>query len=444
MPYPYSRRHFIKTSSTILAAAPAIVRGSNLNSKLQMAAIGTAGKGLSDTRFTADHAMVRHVAFCDVDLARTKEAATLQPDAPVFQDFREMFDKLGDKIDAVTVSTPDHMHAYIALDAMRRKKHVFCQKPLTHNVWESRQMRLQAAKSKVITRLGNQIHSHTHYRTAVQAIHSGKIGKVTRVHSWVATAGHGKSGYIDRPKNPPPIPKTLDWDLWLGVAPKRPYGGDRVYHPWGWRDWQDFGSGALGDFGCHILDPVFTALNLKGAPIEIKAEHTGMNDEVWPAQSTVYYLFPGSEYTDKEKIRITWYNGGLSPSTGGSHVPKEIALPKSGSLIIGETGTLVLPHVDAPKFYPLEKFPEGSIEIAEDLNHYHGFVDGCISGVQPSDGFDYAAPLTEAVLLGNIAQRFEGETLLWEPESMTFKNRPEANQYVSRNYRTGWKIKAVS
>ena len=208
---PYSRRHFIKTSSTFIAAAPAVVRGSNLNSKLQMAAIGTAGKGLSDTRLTADHDQVRHVAFCDVDLARTKEASALQPDAPIFQDFREMFAKLGDSIDAVTVSTPDHMHAYIALNAMRRGKHVFCQKPLTHNVWEARQMALQAKKSDVITRLGNQIHSHGYYRTCAAAIQSGIIGKVKRVHSWCAATGHGKSFHISRPKNPVEIPKTLDW-----------------------------------------------------------------------------------------------------------------------------------------------------------------------------------------------------------------------------------------
>ena len=230
---PYSRRQFIKTSSTFIAAAPAVVRGSNLNSKLQMAAIGTAGKGLSDTRFMADHDQVRHVAFCDVDLARTKEASALQPEASIFQDFREMFAKLGSTIDAVTVSTPDHMHAYIALDAMGRGKHVFCQKPLTHNVWESRQMRLQAAKSKVITRLGNQIHSHTHYRTAVQAIQSGKIGKITRVHSWVNAPGHGKSGHIDRPKNPPPIPKAVDWDLWLGVKAKTAVWGRSGLSPLG-------------------------------------------------------------------------------------------------------------------------------------------------------------------------------------------------------------------
>ena len=438
-----TRRSFLKTSATALVAAPAIVRGSNLNSKLQLASIGTDGKGYSDTSMMADHAQAIHVGFCDIDLARTAKVLELQPDAQVFQDYREMFDQLGDKIDAVTVSTPDHMHAYIALDAMRRGKHVHCQKPLTHTVWEARQMALQAAQSKVITRMGNQIHSHTFYRTAVRAVQSGKIGKVKRVHSWVNAVGHGRSGLLNRPKNTPPVPKSLDWDKWLGVAPKRPYGGDRVYHPWGWRDWQDFGSGALGDFGCHILDPVFTALNMAGAPIEIKAEHTGMNDEVWPAQSTVNYLFPGTEYTEKERIRITWYNGGLQPAQAGSHVPETTALPKSGSLIIGEMGTLVLPHVDEPRFYPEENYPQGSIEVADDLNHYHGFVNGCISGRQPSDGFDYGGPLTEAVQLGNIASRFKGETLNWDAEKLRVTNLKAANKFVSRKYRRGWEIKAV-
>ena len=438
-----TRRRFLKTSAALVAAAPAIVRGSNLNSKLQLASIGSDGKGYSDIAQMANHGGAEHVAFCDVDLARTAKALELKPDTEVFQDWREMFESMGDKIDAVTVSTPDHMHAYIALDAMRRGKHVHCQKPLTHTVWEARQMALQAAKSKVITRMGNQIHSHTAYRTAVQVIQAGKIGKVKRVHSWVNAPGHGKSGLLDRPKVSPPVPKSLDWDLWLGVAPKRPYGGDGVYHPWGWRDWQDFGSGALGDFGCHILDPVFTALNITGAPSEIKAEHTGMNNEVWPAQTTVHYLFPGTEYTEKEMLRISWYNGGLQPAKAGSNVPETTALPKSGSLIIGEIGTLVLPHFDMPLLYPEKNYPEGSIEIAEDLNHYHGFVDGCISGRQPSDGFDYGGPLTEAVQLGNIASHFVGETLNWDGPALKFTNLKEANTFVSRKYRKGWKIKAV-
>ncbi len=439
-----TRRTFLKTSASLLAVAPAIVRGSKLNSKLQLASIGSDGKGYGDTAKMADHARAIHVAFCDVDLARTTRVQKLQPEAPVFQDYREMLDRLGDQIDAVSVSTPDHMHAFIALDAMRRGKHVYCQKPLTHNVWEARQMALQAAKSKVITRLGNQIHSHAYYRTAVRAVQAGKIGKVKRVHSWVNAPGHGRSGLIDRPKVSPSIPKTLDWNLWLGVAPKRPYGGDRIYHPWGWRDFQDFGSGALGDFGCHVLDPVFTALEIDGAPLEIQADHTGMNDEVWPAQSTVHYLFPGTKYTEKEKLRITWYNGGLKPPQAGSHVPVTTALPKSGSLFIGETGTLVLPHVDKPRFYPEKNYPADSIEVADDQNHYHGFVDGCISGRQPSDGFDYGGPLTEAVQLGNIALRFEGETLNWDANSLRITNLKAANKFISRDYRRGWEIKAVT
>ncbi|NNE94176.1 MAG: Gfo/Idh/MocA family oxidoreductase, partial [Verrucomicrobiales bacterium] len=264
-----TRRDMLKKSSTAAAAtaitaAPAIVRGQNQNSKLQVASIGSDGKGWSDTKEMAMHDNVQHVAFCDVDLNRTLKVKQLTPDAPVHQDFREMLATHGDKIDAVTVSTPDHMHAFCSLAAMREGKHVYCQKPLTHNVWEARQVKNQAAQSGVITRLGNQIHSHQFYRTTVQLIQSGAIGKVTRVHSWVGTTGHGKSGHISRPKDPPPVPDSLDWDLWVGVAPMRPYGGDRVYHPWGWRDWQDFGNGALGDFGCHILDPVYTALNITG------------------------------------------------------------------------------------------------------------------------------------------------------------------------------------
>ncbi len=440
----YTRRHFLKTSAAAIAVAPAIVRGSNLNSKLQIASIGSSGKGFSDFTRMASHPRAIHIAFCDVDLSRTEKALELRPEADVFQDYRDMLEGRGDQIDAVSVSTPDHMHAYIALDAMRRGKHVYCQKPLTHTVWEARQMALQAAKSKVITRMGNQIHSHTVYRTAVQAIQSGKIGKVKRVHSWVRGTGHGFSGYLDRPKGKHSIPDTLDWNLWLGVAPERPYGGERIYHPFAWRDWQDFGSGALGDFGCHILDPVFSALKIKGGPLEIVAEHTGMNDEVWPAQATVNYLFPGTRLTEKEKIRITWYNGGLKPADGSSHVPKDTALPSSGSLIIGEEGTIVLPHYKEPIFYPEEKYPQGSIEAAEDLSHYHGFVDGCLSGVQPSDGFDYAGPLTEAVQLGNIAQRFPKKSLLWDAESLRFTNHEAANKFVSKKYRSGWSIKAVS
>ncbi len=443
-----NRRHFLKTSTTALAAAtfaaPAFVRGQNLNSKLQMAGIGCDGKGWSDISEMASHRGVQHVAFCDIDTARMEKVQKLAPDAPRFQDYREMLAKLGDKIDAVTVSTPDHMHAFITLDALRAGKHVYCQKPLTHNVVEARQVRLQAGKSGRITRLGNQIHSHTFYRTAVREIQNGTIGKVKQVHSWCAATGHGKSFHISRPTHPPAVPSSVDWNLWIGVAPMRPYGGDKVYHPWGWRDWQDFGNGALGDFGCHILDPVFTALEITEAPTEFTADHTGMNDEVWPAQTTVKYQFPGTKYTTGKALPITWYDGGLLPSVGGSHVPATTALPRSGSLFIGDEGSLVLPHIGSPRLYPEKKFADYEVKPAENLNHYHGWVDGCLSGKQPSDGFEYGGKLTEAVLLGNIAVRYRTQKLTWNAEDMQITNLPEANHWLTRNYREGWEIAPVA
>ncbi len=440
-----NRRNFVRaaTATTAVACCPAIVRGQNLNSRLQVAGIGCDGKGYSDIKEMSDHKQTALVGFCDVDLARTEKVKQLEGSAPVFQDYRELLSSLGDKIDAVTVSTPDHMHALITLDAMRQGKHVYCQKPLTHNVWEARQVGAMAADSDRITRLGNQIHSHSYYRTAVAAIQNGLIGKVSRVHSWCSATGHGKSGHISPPKNPPAIPKTLDWNRWIGVAPMRTYGGDRVYHPWGWRDWQDFGNGALGDFGCHIFDPVFTALQIDRAPLQLKADHTGMNDQVWPAQTTVQYTFPGTKWTTSDSIEITWYDGGRRPSTKGSHLPENEAIPDSGSMLIGERGTLVLPHVGRMKVYPRDKYPEGSFDELESLNHYHGWVDGCISGKQPSDGFVYGAKLTESVLLGNIAVRLQNETLQWDEAKMSFTGNDAANQWLTRDYRDGWEIQPV-
>lgn len=442
-----TRRQFVQSTAALTTlAAPAVVRGSNLNSKLQIGAIGCDGKGWSDIKEMSSHKQAELVAFCDIDLSRTELVRKLRPGAPVFQDYREMLAKLGDKIDAVTVSTPDHMHACITLDAMRRGKHVYCQKPLTHNVWEARQVKLQAKKSGVITRLGNQIHSHEFYRTAVQTIQAGKIGKITRVHSWVGTTGHGRSGYLSRPRETPPVPENINWDLWIGGAPMRPYANSNIYHPHAWRDWQDFGNGGLGDFGCHILDPVFTALKIEGPSDNIQcSEHTGLNDEVWPAQTTFHFTVPGTPYTAGNQLQISWYDGGRIPVTNGSHVPATRALPRSGSLIIGESGSVVLPHIGAPQvFLAGSPSPDPTVLVkAESLNHYHGWIDGCLSGQQPSDGFDYGARLTEAVLLGNIAVRFKGQRLKWDSENLKFPDQPEANRWVTRSYRQGWEIAPV-
>ena len=437
------RREFLVQSSALASAlaCPAIVRGRDLNSRLQIAGIGCDGKGWSDIKEMSGHPKTQMVGFCDVDLARTEKVKKLAPNAPVFQDYRDLLNDLGDKVDAVTVSTPDHMHAMITIDALKGGKHVYCQKPLTHNVWESRQVASATDAAGAITRLGNQIHSHSYYRSAVAAIQANLIGKVKRIHSWSSATGHGKSGHISVPKNPPPLPRSLNWDLWIGVAPMRDYGGDRVYHPWGWRDWQDFGNGALGDFGCHIFDPVFTAIKLNKAPLSMKAKHSGMNDQVWPAQNQVEYVFPGTDWTTESSIDVTWYDGGLLPSVKGSHVPETAALPSQGSLIIGEKGTMVLKHMGRAKLYPLDQYANDAFDDLPSLNHYHGWVDGCISGDQPSDGFDYGAKLTESVLLGNIAVRYAKEKLLWDEEAMKITNHDQANQWLKRDYRDGWEIR---
>jgi len=444
-----NRRTFLKKATGTAAAGtvlgvPALLRGQNLNSKLQYAGIGANGKGWDDIKEMSTHPAIAPVAFTDIDLSRMDNVKKLAPDARLYQDYRKMFDDMGDKIEAVTVSTPDHMHAYVSLDAMRRGKHVYCQKPLTRTVWEARQVRKQAAKSGVITRMGNQIHSHTAYRTAVKLVQTGAIGKIKEVHSWVSTTGHGRSGLVDRPENPPEAPTTIDWDLWIGVAPMRPYGGDRVYHPFAWRDWQDFGSGAIGDFGCHLLDPVFTALKINGGPNTIKAEHSGMNDEVWPAQETLYYSFPGTEFTTGETINITWYDGGRQPDAKLAHLPEGKGLPASGSVFVGEKGSMVLPHVAMPTLNFIDKKTEYKIEPEEGLNHYHGWVDGCLSGQQPSDGFEYGGNLTEAVQLGNVAVFFPGEELKWDAKNLKITNKPEANPRLTRKYRKGWEINEVT
>ncbi len=445
-PSGVSRRSFIKTASAAGAVSaigfPAFLRGQNLNSAVQYAAIGNDGKGWSDIKEMAYHMKIKPVAFCDVDSTRQAQAHQLAPDAALYQDAREMFDKMGDKIDAVTVSTPDHMHAYLALMAMRAGKHVYCQKPLTHTVWEARQLKKQAAKSGVITRMGNQIHSHAFYRTAVRLIQEGAIGKVKEVHSWVKTTGHGRSALLDRPDKNDPVPDTLNWDAWIGVAAMRPYGGNRVYHPYCWRDWQEFGSGAIGDFGCHIFDPVFTALKINHAPTSVRSVHTGINDEVWPAQQTIYYEYGGTEYTAADKLKITWCDGGLLPGVNLGKTTDGEPLPRSGSVFIGESGNMVLPHVGQPILYPREK-QNNDYPMEDALNHYHGWVDGIVDGKQPSDGFDYGTLLTEVSQLGNLSNHFLNETLEWDAENLKFPNKPEADKYLTKDYREGWEIEEV-
>ena len=407
---------------------------------LQIASVGTSGKGLSDITEIGSHPKVKYVGFCDVDTAHFAEADARFPRVPHFQDFREMFAHLGDDYDAVTVSTPDHMHAFIALDALRHGKHVYCQKPLTHTVWEARQMRLQAAIARVATQMGNQIHSASEYRTAVKLLRDGVIGKIIAVHSWQPNHGNNYTKLAALPP-PGPIPATLNWDIWIGPAPMREYAPD-VYAPFKWRDWKDFGSGTMGDFGCHILDPIFTALELT-APQTIRAENEGANLFTWPFAETVFYVFPGTRFTANETLPVAWYDGGRHPDPALAQMPAEKKLPNSGSMIIGEGGVMILPHVGMPQLYPKERFATFAIEKVPGSSHYHAWVDAALAGTKTTDNFDYAGPLTETVQLGNIATRVPGVTLEWDAPSLRFRNQPEASALLTKQYRQRWGIEGV-
>lgn len=442
-----SRRRFLQTGAVAGAAlsvsAASWARVLGANSRLRIASIGTGGKGWSDLTATAASPYVDVVALCNIDESKDHlgQAAERFPQARCYTDWRRLLDE-SKEIDAVIVSTPDHMHAPISLAAMHLGKHVQCQKPLTHTVFEARQMRLLAKKQNVVTQMGNQIQSHQAYRTAVKLVHDGVIGKVREVHSWQS----GALGWIlvdDRPPGSEPIPETVHWDEWLGVAPTRPFLS-KIYHSFNWRAWQDFSSGQLGDFGCHILDPVFMALKL-GAPLSVQADAPAMNREIWTKWSKVSYEFPGTEMTAGPTIKLTWYDGqGSFPPAEAHGLPADYALPGSGSVLVGELGTLVIPHVDMPQLMPKEKFADFQIPVVPARDHYVSWADACRGEDTTTSPFEYSGPLTEAVLLGAVAIRLPGTKLSWSTDSLEITGHADAQALLTKPYRAGWEPTWIS
>lgn len=439
-----TRRQFIRQAAVAGIAVPMFMprlsRSQSSNGKLQHAAIGVGGMmGGADLGSILNSGKVDVVAICDIDEKHLEQAAQKVPNARKYRDWRQLLDKEEKKIDSVNVTTPDHMHAPIAMSAIQKGKHVYCQKPLTHEVYESRQLQLAARQAGIVTQMCIQCHSDIAYRMAVQMIREGAIGKVRQWHSWQGAQGWPQSG---RPEGSDPVPPHLEWDLWIGVAPLRPYKAD-VYHPVKWRGWQDFGSGVLGDFACHIFDPVFTALGL-GAPISISAEAGEDNHENWPKWQVVNYEFAGTEFTAEKTVKGTWYDGGRLPARELAPMPKERNLPGAGSLIIGEEGVMLLPHVGGPQLLPQEKFKGYPRPRLRPIDHWAEWVNACLGHGKTSTDFDYSGPLAEAVLLGNVAVRVPGRKLRWDAANMKIVNVPEANQYLRRTYREGWNVKGLS
>lgn len=445
----WSRREWMRHaagSGAMLAGATVPGIGSRLaaslkNDRLSVASIGVGGMGASDLGSISSHPKVDIVALCDVDQKQLDAAGEKFPKAKRYRDFRKMFDELAGGIDAVQVSTPDHTHAPAAMTAMQHGKHVYCQKPLTHDVFESRALRLKAQQQPgLVTQMGTQIHSASPYRSCVQWIQSGVIGKVRQVHSW-----SGKTwGYEGPDPQPSKVPDHLDWDLWLGTAPWREYS-DGHYHHGSWRRWYDFGCGTMGDMAIHILDPVFSALQL-GAPRRITSRSPAPPAKSYGMKNQVEYLFGASPFTTDDFV-LSWSDGGLMPDTkewplaGGDGKP--IGLPDQGSIFLGEKGAMLLPHVAMPILLPGKDFADSKLDPAPGGDHYHLWVDACLGGTPTTAHFGYAGPLTEAVLLGVLANRFPGNPLVWRPEAMSISNHEQANALLRRNYREGFGVEGL-
>jgi predicted dehydrogenase len=435
------RRSFLKTAAAALSVpfVPRHVLGGNgqtpPSEKLNLASIGVGGQGGSDIGQLAG-GPIHMVAVCDVDEQNRNKAASRFPSAKTFTDWRELLDRLDKQIDAVSVSTPDHMHAPISMSAIRRGKHVYCQKPLTHTIHEARRITAAAREAKVVTQMGIQIHSSIEYRMATEIIQAGAIGKVKAVHAWSDRPGWPQGG--PRPKGQSPVPPSLNWDLWLGVAPQRPYVAD-AYAPFKWRGILDFGCGALGDMGCHIIDTPFTALKLT-SPTQVTAEGPGCTADMHPAWEIIHYEFPGTEYTAGPTLNLTWYDGDHRPAESLVALGRGQHFPSNGSIFIGEKGSILLPHVGGPQLLPREDFLTYKRPKLPGHDHYLQWVKACLGKDHASANFDFAGPLTETVLLGVLAARFPGKHLQWDAANLRVKNLPEANEFVRVAYRPGWEV----
>ncbi len=438
----FSRRSFLKTLTTAALAAPFVTSGlmaQSPNSVLRHASFGAAGMAGEDLNELTKCKALKLVAVAEVDLNRAVKLKERFPDVTVYQDWRKMLDAEAKNIDSVNVSTPDHMHASMAMSALQLGKHVYCQKPLTHDLHEVRTLTEFARKKKLVTQMGIQIHSLSCYRMVPQLVQGGVIGKVKEVHSW-CTRGWGDPSPL--PDHTDPVPEGLNWDLWLGVCAERPFIGKSYYHPAEWRKRLDFGTGSLGDMGCHIFDPVFSALKLT-APISVRSEGPAPNQWNWALDSHIRYVFPGNAYTAENTVSLTWYDGSAKPPAEVHALLENDPLPETGSIIVGTEGVLVVPHIARPILYPDKKFGTYKYPDVPAINHWSEFVDACAGKGQTSTHFDYAGPLTESVLLGTVATRFPQTTLTWKASKLKF-TEAAANQFIRRKYRHGWSVKGLS
>ena len=429
-----NRRSFVKGAAIAGASLPLFSigkEGVSPNEKLNHASFGANGMAFSDIKRLTRGGLVNLVAVAEVDDSRLGKVLEAFPDVRVYKDWRVLLEKEHKNLDSVNVSTPDHMHAPIGVTAMNLGFPVYGQKPLAQNLYETRRMAEIAKKTGVVTQMGTQLTSSTYERLAVQMIQDGVIGKVKEVYIF----SHKTWGDpLPRPERVDPVPASLDWDLWCGTAPKPTYL-NKYYHPSQWRKRLDYGTGTLGDMGCHIYSPMFAAMNLK-APISIKSVGGVPNKTNWAIDEKFEYIFPGNPYTAEKTIKVTWCDGALRP-------PQEFLdmfgekMPKQGGIFIGTEGVLLAPHQGLPVPYPREKFADYRYPKFEARDHYKDFI-AAVRGedVKPlADFHEYGGPLTETVLLGVMAGRFPGRKVEWDSTTARVTHIKEANPFLTRQHR---------
>ncbi len=444
-PSRLNRRRFLKSGTaiagTFLLSAPAFLRGKGLNEKLNVAVIGAGGRGAANAQSVSSENIV---ALCDVSEDNLNQAAVKYPKARTYVDFRKLYDEARD-IDAVVVSTAEHTHAFATLPALQLGKHVYCEKPLTHGIREARLIAEAAKRANVATQMGTQMHARDNFRRVVELVRSGCIGPVREAHVWVSRAWGWQTpeearankdivSVQDRPREAMPVPAGLHWDLFLGPAPERPF--HEVYWPGPkWYRWWDFGSGTMSDLGSHWNDLPFCALDLRH-PLTIEGTGPPAHPEIAPASMSAAYAYGARG--DLPAVNVTWYQGSVKPA---HFIEKRIPQWDNGVLFVGDKGMLLadygkhvlLPEANFKDFKGPEPF------LPRVRGHHEEWIDACKTGKPTASNFDYAAALTEANHLGNLAYRL-GKKLEWDPVNLRVRNDPEADRFISKQYHHGWNL----
>jgi predicted dehydrogenase len=437
---PLSRRRFLQSVAAAAAAGPFLsIPSRATGATLRHASVGAAGQAFSDLDAFAKHPAFELVAVADVDLCHMEPLQRRFPKVRVYQDWRELLRKEHARIDSVNVSIPDHMHCVVALEAMKLGKPVYVQKPLCNTLRETRLLAAEARRRGLTTQMGIQVSSSRVQRYGEALVRSGIVGKIKEVHTF-----SNKSWGDDKPLPAAvdPVPAAFEWDDWVGVSAARPFKRG-VYHPGEWRRRVGFGTGTLGDMGCHIYSPPYRALMLT-SPVSVTAYGPSPTEESWATKARVKLTYPGTQYTAGSTVDVWWYDGGELPPDA-IREPVGARFPQQGSVVVGTDGLLVLPHGSAEPFVlpdsKMAALPQ--IDLPE-RDHYREFVDVVLAGGKErcSASFDYAGPLTESVIIGNVAAHFPGETLEFDAKALSFPRKREANQFLTRSYRNGWGMKA--